>query len=110
MFRLVDWMIAPPRWPKSRVVLLDDAVHKFLPHFGQGAAQAIENGVVLAECLSASPDPEVAFVVYTERRYERCRLVIRCRVDIGEWEKGRQPGFDNIAATQTVIETMIKPI
>lgn len=110
VFRPIDWMIAPPPWHKNRVVLLGDAVHAFLPHLGQGAAQAIEDGVVLAECLAASSDPDVAFVEYTDRRYERCRLVIQCCVDIGEWEKGRKPGFDNIAATQTVIETMIQPI
>lgn len=110
VFRPIDWMIAPPPWHRNRVVLLGDAVHAFLPHLGQGAAQAIEDGVVLAECLDASPDPEVAFVEYTDRRYERCRLVIQCCVDIGEWEKGRKPGFDNVAATQTVIETMIQPI
>lgn len=110
VFRPIDWMIAPPPWHRNRVVLLGDAVHAFLPHLGQGAAQAIEDGVVLAECLDASLDPDVAFVEYTDRRYERCRLVIQCCVDIGEWEKGRKPGFDNVAATQTVIETMIQPI
>jgi 2-polyprenyl-6-methoxyphenol hydroxylase-like FAD-dependent oxidoreductase len=110
VFRPIDWMIAPPPWHKHRVVLLGDAVHAFLPHLGQGAAQAIEDGVVLAECLSKSLDPEVAFMEYTGRRYERCRLVIQCCVDIGEWEKGRKPGFDNVAATQKVIETMVQPI
>lgn len=110
VFRPIDWMIAPPPWHKNRVVLLGDAVHAFLPHLGQGAAQAIEDGVVLAECLAASSDPEVAFCEYTDRRYERCRLVIQCCVDIGEWEKGLKPGFDNIAATQKVIETMVQPI
>lgn len=110
VFRPIDWMIAPAPWHKNRVVLLGDAVHAFLPHLGQGAAQAIEDGVVLAECLAASLDPEVAFGEYAERRYERCRLVIQCCVDIGEWEKGRKPGFDNVAATQKVIETMVQPI
>lgn len=110
VFRPIDWMIAPAPWHRNRVVLLGDAVHAFLPHLGQGAAQAIEDGVVLAECLASSRDPEVAFGEYAERRHERCRLVIQCCVDIGEWEKGRKPGFDNVAATQKVIETMVQPI
>lgn len=110
VFRPIDWMIAPPPWHKGRIALLGDAVHAFLPHLGQGAAQAIEDGVVLAECLAETSDPEVAFARYTDRRYERCRLVIQCCVDIGEWEKGRLPGFDNVAATQKVIETMVQPI
>ncbi len=110
VFRPIDWMIAPPPWHKGRVVLLGDAVHAFLPHLGQGAAQAIEDGVVLTDCLAGAETPEDAFVAYTERRFERCRIVIQCCVDIGEWEKGRLPGFDVVKATQTVIETMTAPI
>lgn len=110
VFRPIDWMILPPPWHRGRVVLLGDAAHAFLPHLGQGAAQAIEDGVVLAECLAEASDPEMAFNRYTDRRFERCRLVIQCCVDIGEWEKGNLPGFDQVAATQTVIETMVQPI
>lgn len=110
VFRPIDWMIAPPPWHRGRVVLLGDAVHAFLPHLGQGAAQAIEDGVVLADCLGRASKPDEAFAAYTERRYERCRIVIQCCVDIGEWEKGRLPGFDVAKATQTVIETMTAPI
>lgn len=110
VFRPIDWMILRPPWHRGRVVLLGDAAHAFLPHLGQGAAQAIEDGVVLAECLAEADDPEAAFDRYTDRRYERCRLVIQCCVDIAEWEKGNLPGFDQVAATQTVIETMVQPI
>ncbi|KAJ6621531.1 hypothetical protein B0H10DRAFT_1789699 [Mycena sp. CBHHK59/15] len=39
-------------WVEGRVALLGDACHPTLPHLGQGAAQAIEDGVVLAVVLS----------------------------------------------------------
>lgn len=39
-------------WHKGRVVLLGDACHPMLPFMAQGAAMAIEDGYVLAECLS----------------------------------------------------------
>ncbi|MBU2024332.1 MAG: FAD-dependent monooxygenase [Gammaproteobacteria bacterium] len=41
-----------PTWHKNRVVLLGDACHPMLPFMAQGAAMAIEDGYVLAECLS----------------------------------------------------------
>jgi 2-polyprenyl-6-methoxyphenol hydroxylase-like FAD-dependent oxidoreductase len=111
VFRPIDWLIAPAPWHKGRIALLGDAVHAFLPHLGQGAAQAIEDGVVLAECLADSPDDhEGALNRYVERRYERCRMVIQGCVDIGEWEKGNLPDFDNIAVTQHIIETLVQPI
>ena len=39
------------RWCAGRVGLLGDAAHAMLPFFAQGAAQAIEDAVVLAACL-----------------------------------------------------------
>ena len=41
-----------PTWHKDRVVLLGDACHPMLPFMAQGAAMAIEDGYVLAKCLS----------------------------------------------------------
>jgi salicylate hydroxylase len=57
------------RWGRGPVTLLGDAAHPMLPFLAQGAATAIEDAVVLADCLAASPDtPEPAL-----RRYEGLR-------------------------------------
>ena len=39
-------------WTRGRLTLLGDAAHPMLPHAGQGANQAIEDGVALATVLS----------------------------------------------------------
>ncbi|MGQ0509349.1 MAG: FAD-dependent monooxygenase [Betaproteobacteria bacterium] len=39
------------RWTLGRISLLGDAAHAMLPFFGQGAAQAVEDALVLADCL-----------------------------------------------------------
>ena len=39
-------------WTRGRLTLLGDAAHPMLPHVGQGANQAIEDGVALATVLS----------------------------------------------------------
>jgi 2-polyprenyl-6-methoxyphenol hydroxylase-like FAD-dependent oxidoreductase len=111
VFRPEEWLIAPAPWHRGRIVLIGDAVHAVTPHLGQGAAQAIEDGVVLAECLAASEDPEAAFVRYTERRHERCKLVVESSVAIGEWEMdpSSHPDFDHVGVTQHVLETMVQP-
>lgn len=111
VFRPIEWMIVTPPWYRGRTVLIGDAAHAFLPHLGQGAAQAIEDGIVLAECLADAPDDvERALDRYMQRRYERCRRVILACVDIGEWERGWLRDFDNVAVTQSVIETLVQPI
>ena len=48
------------RWHAGRVVLLGDAAHPMTPNLGQGAGQAIEDAVVLDECLAASSSIEEA--------------------------------------------------
>jgi 2-polyprenyl-6-methoxyphenol hydroxylase-like FAD-dependent oxidoreductase len=42
------------RWTNGRLTLLGDAAHPMLPHVGQGANQAIEDGVALATILAAA--------------------------------------------------------
>jgi salicylate hydroxylase len=42
-----------PHWSRGPVTLLGDACHAMLPYAGQGAAQAVEDAAVLAECLVA---------------------------------------------------------
>jgi salicylate hydroxylase len=58
-------------WTRGRVTLLGDAAHPMLPFMGQGAAQSLEDAIVLARCLEGDPDdPERAVCVYADRRRE----------------------------------------
>ncbi len=40
-----------PRWTDGRLTLLGDEAHAMLPHMGQGANQAIEDGMALATLM-----------------------------------------------------------
>nr|WP_274637152.1 FAD-dependent oxidoreductase [Microbacterium bovistercoris] len=110
VLRPEESMGTPTPWHKGRVVLMGDAVHAITPHLGQGAAQAIEDGVVLADALSRHDNLDTAFAEYTARRYERCKLIVDTSLAIGEWEMGRLPGFDNVAATNHVLDVMAQPL
>jgi salicylate hydroxylase len=58
------------RWSYGRITLLGDAAHAMEPFQAQGAAQAVEDAYVLAECLAANSDDPVAAL----RRYEVIRM------------------------------------
>jgi 2-polyprenyl-6-methoxyphenol hydroxylase-like FAD-dependent oxidoreductase len=62
-------------WGAGPVTLLGDAAHPMLPHAGQGAAQALEDGVTLGRALS---DP--GMIEDGLRRYERVRAARTGRV------------------------------
>jgi salicylate hydroxylase len=60
------------RWGKGPVTLLGDAAHPMLPYLAQGAAMAIEDAAVVAQCLARSPaDPAAAFRQYEDKRRKR---------------------------------------
>jgi 3-hydroxybenzoate 6-monooxygenase len=59
-------------WSKGNVTLLGDAAHPMLQYMAQGACMAMEDAIVLADEMAATPDdPASAFVRYQERRYLR---------------------------------------
>lgn len=64
-----------PVWHTSRIVLAGDAAHAASPAAGQGASMAMEDSVVLAQCLRDLPTPEAAFRTFQELRQPRARKV-----------------------------------
>jgi 2-polyprenyl-6-methoxyphenol hydroxylase-like FAD-dependent oxidoreductase len=66
-----------PRWSSGRVVLVGDAAHATTPGVGQGAAQAIEDAVVLAERLEVHTDLTSALAEYEAIRRPRAEAVLR---------------------------------
>jgi salicylate hydroxylase len=76
---------ALPRWTRGRVTLLGDAAHPMLPHLGQGANQALEDGVALAALLSGADRTRAQNAL---RMYERVRRAHTMRVQLGSRENG----------------------
>ncbi len=63
-------------WGEGRVTLLGDAAHPMTPNLGQGACQAVEDAVALADELAAGGEPAAALRRYEARRRERTRAVV----------------------------------
>ena len=60
-------------WTSGRLVLLGDAAHPMLPHLGQGANQAIEDGVALSVFLEGRNPDEVPHILQQYEKFRRAR-------------------------------------
>jgi salicylate hydroxylase len=65
-------------WSVGNVTLLGDACHPTLPMLAQGANMAIEDGMVLARAIEASPsDAPAALALYEKKRITRTSEIVR---------------------------------
>jgi 2-polyprenyl-6-methoxyphenol hydroxylase-like FAD-dependent oxidoreductase len=78
-------------WGRGRVTLLGDAAHPMKPNIGQGAAQALEDAVVLARSLDEHGSPEQALRAYERRRVRRANAVVRASRQAGRAAEVRSP-------------------
>ncbi len=67
----------PPmrQWSKGKIIVLGDAAHPMLPFLAQGAAMAIEDGAVLANCIDYFNDTEEALKQFEIIRKPRTSYV-----------------------------------
>ena len=73
-----------PRWVRGRATILGDAAHPMLPWFGQGAAAAIEDAVILCRALLEFGDAHEALRRYENARRERVNVMHRESLSGGE--------------------------
>jgi salicylate hydroxylase len=76
-----------PLWSRNRITLLGDAAHPMVPHVGQGAGQAIEDGFTLALLLEGINKEEIPerLNIYEKFRLERTSRVQTIARDAGRF-------------------------
>jgi salicylate hydroxylase len=81
-------------WTRGPVILLGDAAHPMLQYLAQGGCQALEDAMVLAECVAAHPgDVASALESYQAERLPRTSWVQRSARAMGDIVHG-----DGVAA------------
>src|SRR5690606_25600530 len=59
------------QWHQGHICLIGDAAHATAPHIGQGASLALEDTLVLAQCIRDFPDLPTAFARFQSLRQAR---------------------------------------
>lgn len=84
-YRPLAAAIQPEPWAVGRVVLVGDAAHATTPHLASGAGMAVEDALVLADEVGIADRPlRESLLVYSRRRYPRCRHVVESSVQLGQ--------------------------
>jgi 2-polyprenyl-6-methoxyphenol hydroxylase-like FAD-dependent oxidoreductase len=74
----------------DNIVLIGDAAHATTPNMGQGACQAVEDAVVLADELNTNSNYITAFKKFEQRRIKRTRFIVN-----RSWNIGKMAQTDN---------------
>jgi 2-polyprenyl-6-methoxyphenol hydroxylase-like FAD-dependent oxidoreductase len=104
-YRPLECLLLPAPWHRGRIVMIGDAVHATTPHMASGAGMAVEDGLVLADELAKHGEIAEALAAFTQRRFERARMVVENSVRIGEIEMA---GGDQMDANAMLGDTMHK--
>ena len=100
-------------WTRGPVTLLGDAAHAMTPNMGQGACQAIEDAVVLADSMATTGSVEEGFASYEARRRARASSFVarsRSMGRAGQWESAVARALRNTVARLTPSSVMMRAL
>lgn len=79
--------VVPAPWNRGRSVVIGDAAHSCPPTIAQGAAQALEDALVLTELLiAADAVDDDLWDAFHARRVARAQAVVDASVQLGQWQ------------------------
>lgn len=74
-------------WNRGRVVVIGDAAHSCPPTIAQGAAQGLEDALVLTELLTDREElDQQLWDDFHSRRLPRASAVVEASVQLGQWQ------------------------
>jgi 2-polyprenyl-6-methoxyphenol hydroxylase-like FAD-dependent oxidoreductase len=79
--------VVPAPWNRGNVVIIGDAAHSCPPTIAQGAAQGLEDALVLTELLTTKDAvDEGLWDEFHARRIPRATAVVEASVQLGRWQ------------------------
>jgi 2-polyprenyl-6-methoxyphenol hydroxylase-like FAD-dependent oxidoreductase len=109
IFRPFKWILVPPPWHRGRTLLIGDAAHATTAHMGMGGGMALEDAVVLAQCIAAAPTLADAYDAFMSRRLERVRTVVETSVTMSRIEQAGTSRLENVALMSSALAAIAQP-
>jgi 2-polyprenyl-6-methoxyphenol hydroxylase-like FAD-dependent oxidoreductase len=107
--RPFEWILLREPWYTGRVLLIGDAAHATSAHMGMGGGMALEDSVVLGQCVSAAKTLPEAFDAFMARRFERVKMVVETSVGLSRLEQADAPPSENVALLTRAFSMISQP-
>jgi 2-polyprenyl-6-methoxyphenol hydroxylase-like FAD-dependent oxidoreductase len=101
--------LLPAPWHRDCVIAVGDCAHALPPHFGQAAAQAIEDAVVFGDLLGRAADRCALGAMFGERRIPRARRVHELTTKAARWDLHPESATDLRELMQSLAQTVAQP-
>ena len=104
--RPLETIFVSAPWHRDAVVLIGDAAHATTPQLASGAGMAMEDGVVLGECVADTSSVDAALDLFMARRFERCALVVSKSLKLGQLEKGGASAIEQVRVVEEALRQL----
>jgi 2-polyprenyl-6-methoxyphenol hydroxylase-like FAD-dependent oxidoreductase len=104
--RPFEWLLVPDNWARGRTLLIGDAAHATTAHLGMGGGMALEDSVVLGQCMASSPTLDDALAQFMARRYSRVRTVVETSLALSQLEQRGAPRSEAVGLMKTALATL----
>jgi 2-polyprenyl-6-methoxyphenol hydroxylase-like FAD-dependent oxidoreductase len=103
--------LVPAPWNRGRAVIIGDAAHSCPPTIAQGAAQGLEDALVLTELLVGRDRVDAGlWDEFHQRRVPRARAVVEASVRLGQWQIDGVRDADAGALIYGIARQMAEPV
>lgn len=107
--RPFEWVFMPAPWHTGRALLIGDAAHATTSHMGMGGGMALEDSVVLGQCVAAACSLPEALDAFMARRFDRVRIVVETSLKLCALEQAKAPPPEKIAALTAALMALGQP-
>ena len=97
IYRPYHWILMDAPWHRGHTLLIGDAAHATTAHMGMGGGMALEDAVVLGQCIAGAATLDDALATFMARRFDRVRTVVETSIGLSRLEQEKAPPSENVA-------------
>jgi hypothetical protein len=94
---------------RGRALLIGDVAHATTAHMGMGGGMALEDAVVLGQCVAGAATQPEALDAFMTRRFERVRSVVETSVRLSRLEQEKAPPSENQTLLTSAFRALAEP-